>query len=260
MADAAMDGRIKLMLNELKLPTIRSNFRKVAKEVTAAGGDYLAYLHAILEEEVDDRRSRRVQRRLKEARFRQVKQLADLDPRALPDGVTLDRLNGLASGDYIDDAMNVIAIGNSGTGKSHVCIALGVAACRQGKRVRFFTATELACELQEAQELHSLHRYLRRFAKWDVVIIDELGYMPISEAAAELLFQALSERHESGSVIVNSNLPFGEWAQVFKSERLAVALLDRITHRAHVLEMNGASYRLASARKKGGPPKAASAP
>jgi len=249
MPDVALDARIQLMLSELKLPTIRVNFRKVADEVATAGGDYVTYLHAVLEEEVDHRRTRRVARRIKEARFRQVKQIADLDARALPKTLTIDRLNDLASGDYIASAMNIIAIGNSGTGKSHVSIALGVEACRQGRRVRFFTATELVCELQEAQENHSLHRYLRRFAKWEVVIIDELGYLPISEPAAELLFQALSERHESGSVIVNSNLPFGEWAQIFKSERLAVALLDRITHRAHVLEMNGDSYRLASARR-----------
>ena len=249
MSDTPLDGRIQLMLSELKLPTIRRNFRKIAKEVTAAGGDYVTYLHAVLEEEVDHRRARRIERRTKEARFRQLKQLSELDAKSLPKDVSIDRLNDLASGDYIDTAMNIIAIGNSGTGKSHVSVALGLEACRQGRRVRFFTATELTCELQEAQDQHSLHRYLRRFAKWDVVIIDELGYLPISESAAELLFQALSERHESGSVIVNSNLPFGEWAQVFKSERLAVALLDRITHRAHVLEMNGDSYRLASARK-----------
>ena len=232
-----------------ELPTIRANFRKVASEVASAGGDYVSYLHAVLEEEVDHRRARRIERRVKEARFRQLKQLAELDAKALPKGLTIDRLNDLASGEYIDAAMNIIAIGNSGTGKSHVSVALGLEACRQGRRVRFFTATELTCELQEAQEHHALHRYLRRFAKWDLVIIDELGYLPISESAVELLFQALSERHESGSVIVNSNLPFGEWAQIFKSERLAVALLDRITHRAHVLEMNGDSYRLASARK-----------
>ena len=250
MSDAPMDARIELMLSELKLPTIRRNFRKIAKEVTSAGGDYVTYLHAVLEEEVDHRRARRIERRIKEARFRQLKQLTELDAKALPSGVSIDRLNDLASGEYIDTAMNIIAIGNSGTGKSHVSVALGLEACRQGRRVRFYTATELTCELQEAHEQHVLHRYLRRFAKWEVIIIDELGYLPISESAAELLFQALSERHESGSVIVNSNLAFGEWAQVFKSERLAVALLDRITHRAHVLEMNGDSYRLASARKR----------
>ena len=260
MADGAMDGRIQLMLSELKLPTIRTNYRKVAEAVSSAGGDYVTYLHAVVEEEVDHRRARRIERRTKEARFRQLKQLVELDAKALPKGVSIDRLNDLASGEYIDAAMNIIAIGNSGTGKSHVSVALGLEACRQGRRVRFFTATELTCELQEAHDEHVLHRYLRRFAKWDLVIIDELGYLPISEPAAELLFQALSERHESGSVIVNSNLPFGEWAQIFKSERLAVALLDRLTHRSHVLEMNGDSYRLASARKSRTKNKSSSAP
>jgi DNA replication protein DnaC len=249
VVDAATIGRIEQMLSYLRMPTIRRNFQKVCKEVSAAGGDYVTFLHAILEEEVDERRARRIERRIKGARFRQEKLLSELDVKALPKGVTIERLNELASGAYIEDAMNIIAIGNSGTGKSHVCVALGMAACQQGRRVKFFTATELTCELQEAQDQHNLHRYLRRFAKWEVVVIDELGYLPISESAAELLFQALSERHEFGSVIINSNLPFGEWAKVFKSESLAVALLDRITHKAHVLEMNGDSYRLASARK-----------
>jgi DNA replication protein DnaC len=249
VAELAIEARVQQMLSYLRLPTIRQNYLKVGKEISAAGGDYVTYLHAVLEEEVDQRRARRIERRIKEARFRQQKLLTDLDPKALPEKVSIERLNELASGTYIKEAMNVIAIGNSGTGKSHVSVALGMEACRQGRRVRFYTATELTCELQEAQDQHTLHRYLRRFAKWEVVIIDELGYLPISEAAAELLFQALSERHEFGSVIINSNLPFGEWAQIFKSERLAVALLDRITHRAHVLEMNGDSYRLASARE-----------
>ena len=252
MSDAATIGRIEQMLSYLRMPTMRRNFQKVSKQVSAAGGDYVTFLHAILEEEVDERRARRIERRIKGARFRQEKLLSELDVNALPKGVTIERLNELASGAYIEDAMNIIAIGNSGTGKSHVSVALGMAACHQGRRVRFFTATELTCELQEAQDQHNLHRYLRRFAKWEVVVIDELGYLPISESAAELLFQALSERHEFGSVIINSNLAFGEWAKIFKSESLAIALLDRITHRAHVLEMNGDSYRLASARRAKG--------
>ena len=117
------------------------------------------------------------------------------------------------------------------------------------KRVRFYTATDLVCEMEEAREQHGLHRFLRRFATLDLVVVDELGYMPITAAGAELLFQALSARHERGSVILNSNLAFGEWNQVFQSERLTVALLDRLTHRCEILEMNGESYRLSSARK-----------
>ena len=250
MADPGMTARIELMLGELHMPSIRRDYRKVAKDVAAAGGDFLAYLHTLLEEEVTDRRSRRVQRRLKEARFPQIKRLCDLEAKELPKGVTRDLLNELARGEYIEAASNIIAVGSSGTGKTHVCDALGVAACEQCRRVRRYKAIELVSEIEEAQEQHQLHRYLRRFASFDLVVIDELGYMPISQHAADLLFQALSERHERGSVIVNTNLPFGEWGQVFQTERLAVALLDRITHNAHILEMNGESFRLKSARRR----------
>jgi DNA replication protein DnaC len=250
VADRGMTARIELWLGELRLPSMRRDYRKVAKDVAAAGGDFLAYLHTLLEEEVTDRRSRRVQRRIKEARFPQLKRLDALDAKELPKGVTMDLLHELARGDYIETAANIIAVGSSGTGKTHVCDALGLAACEQCRRVRRYKAIELVSELEEAQEQHQLHRFLRRFAAFDLVLIDELGYMPISQHAADLLFQALSERHERGSVIVNTNLPFGEWGQVFQTERLAVALLDRITHHAHILEMNGESYRLKSARSR----------
>lgn len=250
MADQGTTARIDLWLGELRMPSIRRDYQKVAREVAAAGGDFLAYLHTLLEEEVADRRMRRTERRIKEARFPQIKRLSDLDPKELPEGITMELLNGIARGEYLETATNVIAVGSSGTGKSHVCDALGLAACEQSKRVRRYKAIELTSELEEAQEQHQLHRYLRRFGAFDLVVIDELGYMPISQHAADLLFQALSERHERGSVIVNTNLPFGEWGQVFQTERLAVALLDRITHNAQVLEMNGESFRLKSARRR----------
>lgn len=249
MSESAMKARVDLLLGELKLPTIRQVHEKIAKEVATSGGDFGAYLHSLLEEEVSERRSRRVQRRLKEARFRQIKTLEELDAGELPKGASMKLLNELASGEYMTTATNILALGGSGTGKTHVCTALGVAACRMGKRARFYTAAELVSELEEAQEKHTLHRYLRRFAGVELVIIDELGYLPIGERGADLLFQALSERHERQSIILNSNLAFDEWGTIFGTERLTVALLDRLTHRAHILEMNGPSYRLKSARK-----------
>ena len=257
MADRMTEARIELFLSELRLPSIRKNYAKIAKQVGQSGGSFVTYLHALLEEEVDARRARRIDRRLKEARFPQLKELAELEEKPLPKGVSLPQLRELARGDYIDARTNVIAIGSSGTGKTHVSIALGVEACRQCRRVRFFTATELVSELEEAQEQHQLHRYLKRFASVDLVIVDELGYLPMTEHGADLLFQAFSARHERGSVILNSNLAFGEWAQVFKTERLAVAMLDRVTHRAQILEMNGESYRLRSAKRRTAAPLAA---
>ena len=249
MSGIAQKARIQLLLKELRLPTIQRTYQRIAKEVATAGGDFAAYLQTLLEEETKDRYARRIQRRIKEARFRQIKLLSELDAAALPPGITIDLLNELAAGEYIKTAANIIAVGSSGTGKTHVCTALAVEACRQGRRVRACTATELVSELEAAQEGHQLHRYLARFAKWDLVCVDELGYLPITEHGADLLFQAFSERHERGSIIVNTNLPFSEWGQVFQTERLAVAMLDRITHRATILEMNGESYRLKAATK-----------
>lgn len=250
MSDSTTIARIEMWLVELRMPTMKREYAKVAKEVARSGGDYLTFLHALLEEELTARRARRVQRRIKEARFPQLRRLSDLDAKELPKGVSLELLNELARGEYIVESSNIIAVGPSGTGKTHVCDALGLAACEQGKRVRRYTATGLVSELEEAQEKKQLHRYLQRFGKHDLVVVDELGYMPISEHGADLFFQALSERHERGSVIVNTNLPFDEWGQIFRTERLAVALLDRLTHRAQILEMNGKSYRLKSARKR----------
>lgn len=250
MSDAAIDARIDLFLVELRMPSIRRAYRKIGTQVAQHGGDYVAFLHDVLEEEVNDRRARRVERRIQEARFPQVKEIASLQQDALPKGVSLPQILELAKGDYLRDHANVIAVGGSGTGKTHVSIGLGVEACRQSKRVRFFTAADLVSELEEANEQHQLHRYLKRFAAWDLVVVDELGYLPLTERGAELLFQAFSARHEHGSVIVNTNLPFAEWTQVFRTERLAVAMLDRITHRAHILEMNGESFRLRVARNR----------
>ncbi len=247
MPDNTNQIQIEQWLVELRLPSIKRNFIATARTVAEQGGDYLAFLHALLNEEVDSRRARKIQRRIKEARFPQLRRLSDLDGAELPAGISLDLLNELARGGYIDEGGNIIAVGPSGTGKSHVCDALGLAACEQGRRVRRYTATSLVCELEEAQEKKELHRYLRRFGAHDLVVVDELGYMPISENGGDLFFQALSERHERKSVVLNTNLPFGEWTQIFRTERLTVALLDRLTHRAQILEMNGKSYRLKSA-------------
>lgn len=250
MAERTIDARIELFLSELRLPSIRKSFRKIAKQVTDAGGDYAAYLHALLEEEVSDRRARRIERRIKEARFPQIKELSDLEETALPEGISLAQILELAKGQYIEERANVIAVGGSGTGKTHISIGLGVEACRQSRRVRFYTASDLVSEMEEAQENHQLHRFLKRLIAFDLAVVDELGYLPVTEHGAELLFQAFSARHERGSVIVNTNLPFSEWGQVFKTERLAVAMLDRVTHHAQVLEMNGESYRLRSAKRR----------
>lgn len=236
-------AQIEHLATELRLPTVRRLYRRLADEVSNQGGDYTTFLAAILREEVEQRRVRRVQRRIKEARFPQTKLLSDLDfsAEAMPPKA---QIMDLAQGRYIDEGRNVIALGNPGTGKTHVASGLAMEACKQGLRVRFYPVATLAAELEAAKEEHLLHRYLSRFGRWDLVVLDELGYLPLSQTGAELLFQAISERHERRSLIVTTNLPFGDWAEIFHTKRLTIALLDRITDRATILEMNGPSYRL----------------
>jgi DNA replication protein DnaC len=235
--------RIEALTTELRLPTVRRIYRQLSQEVAHQGGDYEAYLAAILGEEASDRAARRIERRIKEARFPQVKLLCDLDYSAesMPPQA---QVNELARGQYIRDGANVIALGNSGTGKTHLITGLGHEACRQGLRVRFYPVATLAAELQAAQDEHLLHRYLARFEKWDLVILDELGYLPLGRTGAELLFQAISVRHERRSLAITSNLPFSEWTEVFHTERLTSTILDRVTHHATILAMNGPSFRL----------------
>ncbi len=253
---AGTSGQIEALATELKLPTVRRLYHRLAREVMAQGGDYEAYLLAVLREEVAEREVHRVERRIKEARFPQVKLLSDLDFSASPMPPQA-QLMTLAEGDYIRQGHNVVALGNSGTGKTHLATGLGVAACHRGLRVRFYPVVTLASELEAAQEDHQLHRYLARFGRWDLVILDELGYLPLGKTGGELLFQAISERHEHGSLIVTSNLPFEQWTEVFHSERLTASLLDRLTDQATILVMNGPSFRLARTLAASGQAKAA---
>ena len=156
---------------------------------------------------------------------------------------------------YIERRENVIALGNSGTGKTHIALGLGLAACQKGLTVGFITAAALVHELIEARDEKRLLRFQKQLAKYKLLIIDELGFVPLSKTGAELLFEVFSQRYEGGSTLVTSNLPFDEWTEVFGSERLTGALLDRLTHHVHILEMNGDSYRLNQSQKRRKPPK-----
>jgi DNA replication protein DnaC len=241
---AGVSGQIEALASELRLPTVRRLYHRLAEEVAHQGGDYEAYLLAVLREEVAEREVHRIERRIKEARFPQLKLLGDLDFSA-PPMPPKAQVMSLAEGDYINRGRNIVALGSSGTGKTHLATGLGVAACQHGLRVRFYPVVTLAAQLQAAQDEHQLHRFLARFGRWDLVILDELGYLPLGKTGGELLFQAISERHEHGSLIVTSNLPFEQWTEVFHSERLTASLLDRLTDQATILVMNGPSFRLA---------------
>src|SRR5438067_2561205 len=199
---------------------------------------------------------RMVERRIKEARFPTVKSLDSFEFAAIP-SLNKTLVLELARCEYVARRENVIAVGNSGTGKTHIALGLGLAACQKGLSVGFVTAAALVHELIEARDEKRLLRLQRQLAGYKLLIIDELGYVPLSTTGAELLFEVFSQRYERGSTIVTSNLPFDEWTGVFGSERLTGALLDRLTHHVHILEMNGDSYRLKQSKRRQRQPQAA---
>ena len=235
-------------LKELKLPTFLKEYDRVASRCAAEGVDHPDYLLRLSELELIDRNHRMVERRIKEARFPTVKSLDTFDFLAIP-SLNKALVLELARCEYIDRKNNVIAVGNSGTGKTHVALGLGLAACQRGLSVGFTTAGALVHELIEARDERRLLNLQRKLARLKLLIIDELGFVPLSKTGAELLFEVFSQRYERGSVLATSNLPFDEWTEIFGSERLTGALLDRLTHHVHILEMNGESFRLKQSRQ-----------
>jgi DNA replication protein DnaC len=236
-------------LKALKLATFLREYDKLARQCAAEGVDHPRYLLRLAELELIDRERRTVERRIKEARFPTVKSLDSFDFAAIP-SLNKTLVLELARSEYVARRENVIALGNSGTGKSHIALGLGLAACQKGLSVGFTTAASLVHELLEARDEKRLLRLQRQLAGNKLLIIDELGYVPLSPSGAELLFEVFSQRYERGSTIVTSNLPFDEWTSVFASERLTGALLDRLTHHVHILEMNGDSYRLKQSKRR----------
>jgi len=236
-------------LKALKLPTFLRDYDKLARQCAAERVDHTGYLLRLAELELLDRDRRMVERRIRQARFPAVKSLDSFDFAAIPSLNKMLVLE-LARCAYIERRENVIALGNSGTGKTHVALGLGLAACQKGLPVGFTTASALVHELLEANTERRLLRLQKQLTGYKLLIIDELGYVPLSTTGAELLFEVFSRRYERGSVIVTSNLPFDEWTGIFGAERLTGALLDRLTHHVHILEMNGDSYRLKASRRQ----------
>ena len=235
-------------LKALKLPTFLREYDKLAQQCASEGVEHTGYLLRLAELELIERERRMVDRRIKEARFPAVKSLDSFDFLALP-SLNKTLVLELARSEYVLRRENVIALGNSGTGKSHVALGHGLVACQKGLSVGFITAAALVNELLEARDEKRLLRLQRQLAAYKLLVIDELGYVPLSQTGAELLFEVFSQRYERGSTIVTSNLPFDEWTGVFASERLTGALLDRLTHHVHILEMNGDSYRLKQSKR-----------
>ena len=236
-------------LKTLKLPTFQREYQKLARLCATEGVDHVGYLTQLAEREMIERDRRKVERRIKAARFPVVKSLDSFDFDAIP---KLNRMQvlELARCEWIERRENVIALGPSGTGKTHVALGLGLAACQKGLSVGFITAAALVSEMMEARDERRLLRFQKQMAGCSLLIIDELGFVPLSKTGAELLFELISQRYERGATMITSNLPFDEWTETFGSERLTGALLDRVTHHVNILEMNGDSYRLAHSRAR----------
>ncbi|MDO8674249.1 MAG: IS21-like element helper ATPase IstB [Dehalococcoidia bacterium] len=233
---------IKQQCKLLHLPTIAGQFVRVAEQAEREHHGYLGYLDALLAAELDEREQKLVVRRVKESHVPKVKTLEEFDFQQTP-ALSATKIRELAEGGYIERAEPVVFIGECGTGKTHLLTGLCVAACRQKRRVRFTTAAGLVNELVEAKQQLQLRRVLARWERYDLIAIDEVGYVPLAEVGAELLFQVIAERSEKAAVILTTNLPFSEWTQVIPNPRLCKALLDRITDRAHIIETGTESYR-----------------
>src|SRR6478736_1804229 len=240
---------LKHHLKALKLPTMHRECEAVAARCAKENVDHLGFLLRLCERELLEREARAAQRRLKAARFPSVKTLEGFDFAAVPK-LNKPLVLELLRGDYLDRRENLLLVGGPGTGKTHLATALGVEACGRGRRVRFHRVTELVTQLLEAREERQLGQLRSRLSKLDLLVLDELGYVPASKAGAELLFDVIGTAYERTSVVVTTNLPFENWTEVLGSERLTGAALARLTHRCHIVEMAGESYRLQDAKRR----------
>ena len=254
LTEQAAEAAIGAACRDLHLPTVRDEAATLADEAARVGVTHRGYLAEVLSAEVDQRASRRRARRIIEARFPRAKRLEDFDVAAAP-AINPATLAALGAGAWIDAGEPVCLIGDSGTGKSHLLIGLGVAACETGRRVRYVTCAALVNELAEAADERVLSKVVARYGRLDLLCLDEVGYVRIDARGAELLFQVITEREERASIALASNASFSEWGQTFTDPRLAAAVVDRLTFRAHIIETGSESYRLRSARARKGPPK-----
>ena len=247
MADVTID-LLKAQFRQLRLPTMGREFEKLARDAAASNQNYFQFLLRLTEIELATRAANAVATRIKNAEFPVLKDFETYDFSLIPQ-LSKPKILELARCEWIEHKYNCCLVGSHGTGKTHVAVALGQAACRAGLRVRFFTAAELVSQLEKAQKQYTLDRFLGQLERAQLLICDELGYVSLSKGGVELLFRVFGDRYERASVLITSNLPFSDWNQVFQGERMTAALLDRLTHRCHIFEMNGESYRFRESMK-----------
>lgn len=240
--DHTLEASIRQACKQIHLPTVGSRATELADEAARTGQSHLAFLDALLEAELDDRTERRRHRRMTDARFPRLKRLEDFNFQEAPH-IPAALIRDLATLKFVEQAETVIFLGESGTGKSHLATALGVAACMQTLRTRFVTTAGLVNELIEARDDRVLSKLVRRYSKYDLLVLDEMAYVPLAPAEAELLFQVLDERSELSALVVTTNLPFGEWTKMFPEPRLCKAVVDRLTFNAHIIETGTESWR-----------------
>ncbi len=239
---AVVEAAIRQHCKTLHLPTIGSQFMGLSAEAVKGKQSHVEYLEALLAAELEERERRTVQRRIHDAHFPKIKTLEDFDFSQAP-GISAAQIRDLAEGGYIDRTEPVVFIGDCGTGKTHLATALCIAACRQRRRVRFTTATALVNEFVEARQDNRVGRLLARWFRYELIAIDEVGYVPLADMGAEFLYQVVSERAERAALVITSNLAFSEWTQVFANARLCKAMVDRVTDRAHIIDTGKESYR-----------------
>ena len=244
---------IRQYSKQLYLTTVGVQFERLADQAIKQKQSHLSFLEALLEAELEERERRAVQRRIQDAHFPVVKTLEEFDFTAAPQ-IPAAEIRDLAEGGYLSRKEPVILLGETGTGKSHLATGLAVAACRQRRRVRFTTVAEMVTELIEAKNQSELQRVRNRWTRYELIVLDEMGYVAMSESAAELLFQVVAGRAERAAVIVTTNLPFSEWTTMFPNARLCKAMLDRLTDQAHIIDTGKDSYRFLRTlgKKKGG--------
>jgi DNA replication protein DnaC len=247
MSDVTID-LLKSHLRQLRLPTMGKEFEKLARDAASTNQTFAQFLLRLTELELAARAANAVAKRIKDADFPVLKDFDTYDFSAMPQ-LSKPKVLELARCEWITQAYNCCLVGTPGTGKTHLAVGWGLAACRAGFRVRFFTAAALVSKLEQAQKQYTLDRFLGQLDRAQLLICDELGYVTLSRGGVELLFRVFADRYERGSILVTSNLPFSDWAQIFQGERMTAALLDRLCHRCHIFEMNGESYRFRESMK-----------